>query len=284
MAILDHAQVLREMMIVYESSLLGNEDEEELQAGFRDILDKMVDPALELTLTQADEKKRQRPAWDKAVFVLNTLAYLQSVLEPYAFTTEKQGVVQGLADAKVLQLIEEHVSSCQWRSKFHLLNIPINQYQDVLKDAGLAEVAAACEGRRPNVRAFVEFHPSPSELTELLRDHQEPLSHVPATEPAALQGALHRFSEWLSGLEVVQSKRLGLLTVQSVAARVHQAALERVAETYERVCDEVKRPENKYEAGATLLGSERPFGQVHLLWQIFGLQEEGRVEAGKDGT
>ncbi|KAL1944792.1 hypothetical protein VTO73DRAFT_3222 [Trametes versicolor] len=232
LAILDHAQVLREMMIVYESSLLGNEDEEELQAGFRDILDKMVDPALELTLTQADEKKRQRPAWDKAVFVLNTLAYLQSVLEPYAFTTEKQGVVQGLADAKVLQLIEEH-------------------YQDVLKDAGLEEVAAACEGRRPN----------------------EPLSHVPAAEPAALQGALHRFSEWLSGLEVVQSKRLGLLTVQSVAARVHQAALERVAETYERVCDEVKRPENKYEAGATLLGSERPFGQVRLLWQIFGLQE-----------
>lgn len=116
LAILDHAQVLREMMIVYESSLLGNEDEEELQAGFRDILDKMVDPALELTLTQADEKKRQRPAWDKAVFVLNTLAYLQSVLEPYAFTTEKQGVVQGLVDAKVLQLIEEHVSTSPWAS------------------------------------------------------------------------------------------------------------------------------------------------------------------------
>ncbi|KAH9852707.1 oligomeric complex COG6 [Lenzites betulinus] len=230
--IVDHAQVLREMMLVYESSLLGDEKEEELQAGFRDILDKMVDPAIEMTLTQADEKKRQRPGWDKALFVLNTLAYLQSVLEPFAFTAEKQGVVQGLVDAKVLQLIEEH-------------------YQDVLKDAGLAEVASACDARRQN----------------------EPLSHVPAAEPAALQGALHKFSEWLSGLEVVQSRRLGLLTVQSVAARVHQAALERVAETYERVCEEVKRPENKYEAGATLLGSERPFGQVRLLWQIFGLQE-----------
>lgn len=110
LAIMDHAQVLREMMVVYESSLLGNEQEEELQAGFRDILDKMVDPALEMTLTQAEEKKKQRPAWDKAVFVLNTLAYLQSVLEPYAFTTEKRGVIQGLVDAKVLQLIEEHVS------------------------------------------------------------------------------------------------------------------------------------------------------------------------------
>lgn len=143
----------------------------------------------------------------------------------------------------------------------------------MLKDAGLAEVAAACEGRRPSVSAFAEFHPRSLKLTESFAINQEPLSHVPAAEPAALQGALHRFSEWLSGLEVVQSRRLGLLTVQSVAARVHQAALERVAETYERVCDEVKRPENKYEAGATLLGSERPFGQVRLLWQIFGLQE-----------
>ncbi|KAH9901432.1 oligomeric complex COG6 [Cubamyces lactineus] len=234
LAILDHAQVLREMMIVYESSLLGDEQDEELQAGFRDILDKMVDPALEMTLTQAEEKKRQRPGWDKAVFVLNTLAYLQGVLEPFAFTTEKRGVVQGLMDAKVLQLIEEH-------------------YQDVLKDAGLADVAAACSPGGRN----------------------GPLSHAPAGEPAALQGALHRFSEWLSGQEVVQSRRLGLLTVQSVAARVHQAALERVAETYERICEEVKKPENRYEAGATLLGSERPFGQVRLLWQIFGLQERG---------
>jgi hypothetical protein len=39
------------------------------------------------------------------------------------------------------------------------------------------------------------------------------------------------------------------------------------------ICEEVKKPENKYEAASTLLGSERPFGQVHLLWQIFGLEE-----------
>lgn len=41
------------------------------------------------------------------------------------------------------------------------------------------------------------------------------------------------------------------------------------------ICEEVKKPGNKYEAASTLLGSERPFGQVHLLWQIFGLEEEG---------
>ena len=99
-------------MVVYDSSLLGDENEEELQAGFRDILDKMVDPALEMCLTGANDKQRQRPGWDKAVFVLNTLAYLQTVLEPFAFTIEKRGVVQGLVDAKVLQLIEDHVRHC----------------------------------------------------------------------------------------------------------------------------------------------------------------------------
>jgi hypothetical protein len=44
------------------------------------------------------------------------------------------------------------------------------------------------------------------------------------------------------------------------------------------ICTEVKKSENKYEAAATLLGSERPFGQVHLLWKIFGLEGEENEE------
>ena len=50
------------------------------------------------------------------------------------------------------------------------------------------------------------------------------------------------------------------------------------------ICEKVKKPENKYEAASTLLGSERPFGQVHLLWQIFGLEEEEEVESADDET
>ena len=48
------------------------------------------------------------------------------------------------------------------------------------------------------------------------------------------------------------------------------------------ICAEVKKPENKYEAAATLLGSERPFGQVHLLWKIFGLEGEGNDSTSND--
>lgn len=60
--------------------------------------------------------------------------------------------------------------------------------------------------------------------------------------------------------------------------KIHQDALARLAKTYQQICEEVKNPANRYEAAATLLGSERPFGQVHLLWQIFGLEEREQEE------
>jgi hypothetical protein len=103
---------------------------------------------------------------------------------------------------------------------------------------------------------------------------QEPLSRIPATSAVELQSALHKFSLWLSSTEVVQSSRLVQLTMQQLHAQIHHSALERLAQAYRLICEEVKKPENRYEAGATLLGSERPFGQVHLLWQIFGLPGE----------
>jgi hypothetical protein len=37
----------------------------------------------------------------------------------------------------------------------------------------------------------------------------------------------------------------------------------------------VRDPRSRYEAAATLLGAERPFGSVAALWQIFGIDEEG---------
>lgn len=57
------------------------------------------------------------------------------------------------------------------------------------------------------------------------------------------------------------------------------------------MCEEVRRSENRYEAGTVLLGGERPFGQVGLLWQILGVEEEGEGgleeevegESGKEG-
>jgi hypothetical protein len=61
-------------------------------------------------------------------------------------------------------------------------------------------------------------------------------------------------------------------------SRVHRAALRRLANAYADLCNAVRAPANRYEAAATLLGSERPFGSIAALWQIFGMEEE---EVGK---
>jgi hypothetical protein len=77
LAVLDHAQILREIMTVYQSSLLGEEDEGERIAGFQKILDIMIDPAIEMCTSTSEEKQRVRPRWDQPVYVLNCLSYLQ---------------------------------------------------------------------------------------------------------------------------------------------------------------------------------------------------------------
>ena len=102
-------------MVVYESSLPDEQAAapapEAPYANFREILDRMVDPAIDMCLAASEEKKRLRPAWDASVFVLNSLSYLQGVLEPFgAFTAEKLGVIRGVVENRVEVLTEEHVS------------------------------------------------------------------------------------------------------------------------------------------------------------------------------
>ncbi|KAJ3516161.1 hypothetical protein NLJ89_g1297 [Agrocybe chaxingu] len=233
LAILDHAQILREVMSVYQSSLLGDEHQDDVNEGFHQVLDIMVDPVVTMCISHSKDKKKARPRWDDAVFVLNCLCYLQTVLSTFDFTAKKQADIQAILDQRISILTNEHSAN-------------------VLQDAGLLQVAEICQNRTTN----------------------EPLSRIPSTQPADLQRALRHFSQWLSGLEVVHSPRLAQLTVQKLHSQIHQAALARLAKTYRMICEEVKKPENRYEAASTLLGTERPFGQVHLLWQIFGLEEE----------
>src|SRR6266550_4709750 len=139
LAILDHCQILREIMVVYQSSLLGDEDETTRVSGFRKELDIMVDPVLETIVAMSEDKKRLRPKWDQPVYVLNSLTYLQvaslarlsnnclltrsqTVLEPYQFTSEKREVIQGVVDGRVAFLINDHVrTSIFFSILFHFL-------------------------------------------------------------------------------------------------------------------------------------------------------------------
>lgn len=106
---------------------------------------------------------------------------------------------------------------------------------------------------------------------------QDPFSHLlPAPQ---LQATLARFSLWLSSPEVVHSPRLSALSSPSLHSTIHHVALVRVAKAYAKLCEEVRKPDNRYEAASTLLGIERPFGQVGVLWAIFGLEEEDEESA-----
>ena len=84
LTILDHAQILKEIMTVYQSSL-GDEDEDEQIAGFEKILDIMVDPAIDMCTRENEEKKRLRPRWDEPVFVINCLSYLEVCNPTYLY-------------------------------------------------------------------------------------------------------------------------------------------------------------------------------------------------------
>jgi hypothetical protein len=70
-------------MTVYQSSMVGGEDENELRAGFSKVLDIMIDPVVEACANASEKKKHLRPKWDQAVFMLNSLS---SLLVGFIFT------------------------------------------------------------------------------------------------------------------------------------------------------------------------------------------------------
>ncbi|KAI0029221.1 oligomeric complex COG6 [Vararia minispora EC-137] len=234
-ALLNHVQVLRSVLSLHASD---SSDETDSAIGeIQRILDIMIDPALQMVVSAAEEKeekeRRKGRTWDRKVFVLNGLTYIASVLEPFAFTSEKRKGLERLIDERVQELIEEH-------------------YENLLHDTGLKDAIRVSESKQPS----------------------EPLSHLPAAEPAALSRALHTFATWLSYLEAVHSTRLAQLSLPELHARVHRAALRRLGLAYADLCEAVRNPANRYEAATTLLGSERPFGSMAALWQIFGMEEE----------
>jgi len=61
----------------------------------------MVDPAVQMCETAAEEKRRLRGRWDREVFGINCVTYLQSVLEPFSFTTAKQRTIEDLMNQQV---------------------------------------------------------------------------------------------------------------------------------------------------------------------------------------
>ncbi|KAI0253558.1 oligomeric Golgi complex subunit 6 [Lactifluus subvellereus] len=253
-ALLTHAQDLRAILALHTAEVDGDDDDAAGGGGgggdgatIERALDALVDPAVRMCVGAAEEKDAVLPAWDRPVFVLNCLTYLADTLAQHACAARKRAELDGAVEARVRELIEEH-------------------YENVLRDSGLHDTVRACEQTPPDARCLL---PSPS---------HEPLAHVAACAPPALRSALSSFARWLASLDAVHAPRLAALTAPALHARVHRAVQRRLGHAYAALCARVREPRSRYEAAATLLGAERPFGSVAALWQIFGINEEGEDE------
>ncbi|CAE6466721.1 unnamed protein product [Rhizoctonia solani] len=233
----DAAQVLKEIMVVYDSSLLRDEHQggvaldNEMQ-NFDTTLAAMVDPMLEMCRRMAALREKGGK-WDGAIFMINCLTYLQGVLQGFSFTATRAFELDQLIGEHQTTLIEEH-------------------FEDLLGESGLQEIYKYINSKDP----------------------EEPLSRLPGASGLELTAILTSFDAFLSILDPISSPRLALLRASNprIATQIHQAALERVGMVYLKVVEEVRTPKNKYEAPQSLLGSRRPFGQESVLWQVLGIE------------
>lgn len=76
LALRDSTQILREIIAVYDSSLVDESDRVN-DEDFAKLLEKAVDPAVEMCERMADMRKGNGGDWERDIFLINCLGYLQ---------------------------------------------------------------------------------------------------------------------------------------------------------------------------------------------------------------
>lgn len=166
-------------MAVYDSSVLGEEDPEEQRRGFKKILDAAVDPALEMCRRMADLNTKDTTGWERSVFLINCLDYLQvggfslifitwrrltfgmqTVMNPFTFTNERIEELEVLLQGHVKVLTEEHVSIIIFNNALLFM---LFKYHRLLQESGLLPLMEVIEGDHDDVSSFLIFsHPMDS--------------------------------------------------------------------------------------------------------------------------
>lgn len=108
LALRDACQILREIIQVYDSSLVDPADRSNSTA-FSELLGKAVDPAVEMCEQMADLRKGVTD-WDKDIFLINCLGYLQQTLTNVPFTAERVTDLERKIQLHVESMTYEHVS------------------------------------------------------------------------------------------------------------------------------------------------------------------------------
>jgi hypothetical protein len=122
---LTHVQDLRAILALHTSEAEADDDdnnssgESEERTTIERALDALVDPAVQMCVHAADEKHATTSGWDRPVFVLNCLTYLADTLAPHACASRKREALHVQVEARVRELINEHVTSYYYFSPNH---------------------------------------------------------------------------------------------------------------------------------------------------------------------
>ncbi|OXG10479.1 hypothetical protein C366_06721 [Cryptococcus neoformans Tu401-1] len=209
----DAAQILRELLFVYSTSLV-DPAERESDTDLAKLLDKAIVPCVEMCERMAEMRRGKSGGgeWERDIFMVNSLGYLEHTLEMYDFTT------------KTLHMLDEKI-------KTHVESMTFEHHGKLLEACGLAAVMR----------------------TIRTRPEDTPLSRLHATSPKALTSALSKFSTWLSTVDPSTSPRLALLSSPRLAVEIHRKALRKIYDAYGEVCERVLDKAEGYEFGETML-------------------------------
>ncbi|ORX35318.1 putative intra-golgi transport-related protein [Kockovaella imperatae] len=146
-ALRDSCQILRELIAVYETSLVDPADRPN-DSDFSTLLEKAVDPAIEMCERVADLRKGAT-SWDKDIFLINCLGYLEHTLESYPFTKEKVDMLE--------TRIQQHVES-----------MTFEHHGNLLEQSGLAPIMKTIRNRPADTPLSRLPATSPKLLTQAL--------------------------------------------------------------------------------------------------------------------
>ncbi|KAK8861721.1 hypothetical protein IAR55_002544 [Kwoniella newhampshirensis] len=164
LALRDAAQILRELLAVYSTSLV-DPAERESDADLAKLLEKAVNPCVEMCERMAEMRKGTGGEWDRDVFMVNCLGYLEHTLEVYDFTS------------KTLDLIDEQINR-------HVESMTFEHHGKLLEQCGLAAVMKTIR-TRPADTPLSRLPPTtPKSLTSSLQQFSLWLSTIdPSTSP-----------------------------------------------------------------------------------------------------
>lgn len=227
-AVRDVMSTLKEILQVYQQSLLDEEDRSELD-DIEPILEMALAPVTELV--QAMKALKQQES-EKLIFDCNCTVFVQHTLEPFAAVAEKRmQLLDAAAKSVVEQLTSLHVGGSLRLFTERQSEMLPSQFGNLLKESGIEPIIQAIDKKAVD----------------------EPLSHTLEASGRALTSAIRSFDAFLAHVDTLSSPKLALLSSHRLASIVHREALKRVTAAYERLWNAVMDEKNRYEFKSTIL-------------------------------